>query len=125
MGTVGIAGGLRRGMCIVGVIAAIVALAGPTSSTSLGPFELRVGVEESPGVVRLRVYVPRDVSDADVDLEIRGRSVVVHARDRNGLSMRSREIPLSQTVSASDAEATFAPDGALVIVLHAVRDGGS
>ena len=125
MGTVGIAGGLRRGMRIVGVMAAIAAFAGSTSSMSFGPFELRVAVEESPGVVRLRVYVPQDVSDAAVDLEIRGRSVVVHARDRNGVSMRSREIPLSQTVSASDAEATFAPDGALIIVLHAVRDGGS
>ena len=125
MGAVGIVGGLRRGMRIVGSIAASVALAGATSSKPFKPFELPVGVEEGSGVVRLRVYLPRDVSDAAVDLEIRGRNVVVHARDRDGLSLRSREIPLSQGVSASNAEATFAPDGALIIILHVVPGGGS
>jgi hypothetical protein len=122
MGTV-VIGDLRGGMRIVALIAAIAAVASPTASMSFGPFELRVSVEEKPGLVRLRMYVPEGVPESSVEVQIRGRNLVVHGRDRNGVLIRSREIPLSQVVRAAGVEADFAADGALIITLHAVLEG--
>ena len=124
MGTFGTTGELRRGLCILGVIAVMLAVAGPTSSRSFGPFELPVGVEEQPGIVRLRVHVPPGAPESSIGVRITAHGVVVHCWDYGGLPMRSREIPLSQAVSLAGAEAEFSADGTLVITLHAVAGGG-
>jgi hypothetical protein len=124
MGTAGNAGDLRRRMRIV-VLALIAAVAGPTWSMSFGPFELPVGVEEKPGLVRLRVHVPQDVPESSIEVEIRGRSLLVLGRDSHGLPLRSREITLSQDVSPAGVQADFSTDGDLIITLHAVAEDGS
>ena len=124
MARLGKAVDLRRGTRIIGLLAVIAAIAGPTSSMSFGPFELPVGVEERPGLVRLRVHVPADVPDSSVEVEVRGRRLVVFCRNRDGLPMRSREIPVTQAVSAVDAEVDFTDDGTLIVTLRAARDGG-
>ena len=110
---------------IISLSGLIAAVAGPTSSMSFGPFELPVAVEDRPGVVRLRMHVPQGVPQSSIEVEITGRNVVVHGRDRNGLPMRSREIPLSQPVSSAYADTELSPDGALVITLHVLDEGGS
>ena len=120
----GTAGDLRRGMRIISLLVLMAVVVGPTSSMSFGPFELPVGVEERPGLVRLRVHLPRDVPESSLEVEIRGRNVVVLGRNLNGMLLRSREIPLSQSVSPAGVEVEFATDGVLVITLHAVAEGG-
>ena len=100
-------------------------LAGRAGSTTAGPFELPVMVEERTGLVRLHVLLPDGMSETSLEVSIAERSVVVLGRHPSGAAMRSRSIRLSQTVSPQGIDVQFADDGSLIITMHAVIEGGS
>ena len=117
--------GIRDLRIVLGLFAWCTILVGPAGSTSFGPFELPVTVEEQPGLVRLYVLLPEAMAHTSINVVITERKVVVLGRYPGGLPLRSRPIHLSQTVSAEGVEMRFADDGSLVITLQAGGEGGS
>jgi len=116
----------QRARWFVAVLAAWIAISiGSTApATSSGPFELRVVVEDRPGLVRVHVLLPEGFPADSINVETGGKDLVVVGRDRNGVLVRSRPIRLSHPVSAKGAEARFEHDGSLTITLRVV-DAGS
>ena len=118
-------GNLGRSLIVLGLLAWLLILAVRAGSTSFGPFELPVMVEERPGLVRLYVLLPKGMSETSIEVRISERNLVVVGRYPSGVPMRSRPIRLSQTVSPEGIDVRFADDGSLTITLHAVTEGGS
>ena len=86
---------------------------------------LPVQVSETAATVRLRILLPENVPPGSVEVQLAGRKVVVLARTVHGKRLRSRSLRLSEEAVEDDAEADFAPDGSLTIVLQKkVRHGG-
>jgi HSP20 family molecular chaperone IbpA len=109
---------------VVGLVAWIGLSTGSAApATSSGPFELRVVVEDRPGLVRVHVLLPEGFPAESINVETAGKDLVVLGRDRDGVSARSGPIRLSHPVSAEGAEARFERDGSLTITLRVVDVG--
>jgi HSP20 family molecular chaperone IbpA len=115
----------RNARWFVVVLAAWIGLStgSPAPATSSGPFELRVVVEDRPGLVQVHVLLPEGFPTESISVETAGKDLVILSRNREGVSVRSRPIRLSHPVSAEGADARFERDGSLTITLRVVDVG--
>ena len=115
----------RAGSLVAALVAGVVLVAHADERVSEPSPALPVQVTETPATVRLRVLLPENVPPGSVEVQLAGRKVVVLARTVHGKRLRSRSLRLSEEAVEDDAEADFAPDGSLTIVLQKkVRHGG-
>jgi HSP20 family molecular chaperone IbpA len=123
MGTSGARRDRRNARWFVVVVAAWIGLSTGSPATSSGPFELRVVVEDRPGLVQVHVLLPEGFPTESISVETAGKDLVILGRNREGVSVRSRPIRLSHPVSAEGADARFERDGSLTITLRVVDVG--
>src|SRR5215831_15583080 len=101
------------------VLAGAVSTAGAPAQTegSLATV-LPVETHESAESVRLRIRLPPEIEPDSVELELKGREVVVRARSSGGGDLRSGVIVLDEAPTEDGADAQLEDDGLLVVTLQ-------
>ena len=79
---------------------------------------LPVETHESAANVRLRIRFPVAIEPDSVELELKGRAVVVRARSTEGADLASGVILLTDAPTEAGAEAKLEEDDLLVVTLQ-------